>query len=437
MAPSVSEDALFSATNDHILRAMHTFGGKPAAEWLPLDHPAAPKRFPRKWFNVARLERDRVIDAVAASAPNHCLDGWSYAARAMSAFLAGDLHAARHLSYYAQLRAGLSILGNLGVGIFNGINFAIDRDGAIRRIDPDPRNPNRGLGTHDAVWDAWSKWVENPDAARRFLEILRIGGVSLASCLDAIWPGTIASSVASELVEAWGIDLKRGRTDHRARNISSYDPQAFEPLPDAISEMLGFVEKMWSLFEPTSLWRFDLLDRHLLKSVLWRRHELLGEDPWPGPLARRYEELPESVRNIASRSFLLGESEPDFPEIFRLAQSRSDPAMASEMMARALLLLRTATGFTNSNFNDAGVRSGGGALRQWIDPFSASRGFWRPDSPLENLADLWEDVRLALEDFNASKATVPNSLNEWIRKPAVGLPIVAEVERVGVWSLGS
>ncbi len=390
------------------------------------------------WRHVRQVSDQHLVEAIAAAAPNHCLDGWSYISRATSAFLAGDLHAARHLSYYAQLRAGLSMLGNLGIGVFNGINFAVDANGRIARLDPS-RTQDKGLGTHQAVWTILSTWVAEPAAARQFLEMVRIGSSSLALCLDAIWPGTVAASVAGSLVDAWGIDLRRGKQDHRARNMSSYNPQAFEPQSDITIERLDFIEEVWTLFEPTSSSRFDLLDRHLLRSMLWRQHEILvpGSPKSAGAISRRYTELPDGVRGIASHEFLIGNEEPAEPGLLNLARATSSPSTAPEMLARGLLLLRAATAFTNSNFNDAGIRTGNGNLRPWIDPVAIARGFWEPASPLDDPADLWADVRLALDDLSASKAPAPASLNEWIRKASTGLPTIAEAERIGVWSLGS
>ena len=122
----ISSPVLLRADRGHILRATANFRGKPASAWLSPRHPAGSGSLPSSWQQVLKLPAQQLIEAVAAAAPNHCIDGWSYVSRAMSALLAGDLHAARHLSYYAELRAGLSLLGSLGIGIFNGINFVVD-----------------------------------------------------------------------------------------------------------------------------------------------------------------------------------------------------------------------------------------------------------------------------------------------------------------------
>src|SRR4051812_31586529 len=51
---------------------------------------------------------------VAASAPLHALDGWAYVARSLDAAFMGDPDAARHLAYYAELRAALALLAAAG-----------------------------------------------------------------------------------------------------------------------------------------------------------------------------------------------------------------------------------------------------------------------------------------------------------------------------------
>ncbi|WP_248447316.1 hypothetical protein [Sinorhizobium meliloti] len=334
----------------------------------------------------------------------------------------------------------MSILGHLGIGIFNGINFVIDAHGGVSRLDPG--GPN-GLGTHKAVWDVLRKWVAEPSAARAFLRMVKVGNTTLEDCLDAIWPGAITPAVAGKLIAGWGLDLQRGKDDHKFRNISSYNPQALAPMPDDANGRLNFVEHIWILFEPTSASRFDMLDRHLLRAMLWEQHLIVNQHNGAGPpppyaggsIAARYDELPASVRQIASKDFLTAQLEPDEPELIQCARSIASPAMAEHMLARALLLLRAATAFTITNFADAGIAGGSGKLRRWIDPVAVARGFWAPTAALADPADLWEDVRVALEDLADSKRTAPTSLNDWITKQRNGFPHISEAERIGVWSL--
>jgi len=57
----------------------------------------------------------QLSEYIAASCLLHCSDGWSYLGRAISALLRGDPHRARHLAYYAELRAATALLAKVGV----------------------------------------------------------------------------------------------------------------------------------------------------------------------------------------------------------------------------------------------------------------------------------------------------------------------------------
>lgn len=430
---AIDTGILATADRGPLLAILTSFRSKPVDDWLAQSHPAKSGSLPRRWQEINQLPMSALVEATAAAAPNHCIDGWAYVSRALSALLAGDLHAARHLAYYAQLRAGLSILGHLGVGIFNGINFVIQGSGNVARLDR-----GKPLGTHSAVWAVLEAWVADPVLARQFLDLVRIGNTSLSDCLDAIWPGASRTAVAGRLISAWGLDLKRGEDEHLARNMSSYNPQAFEAMPDDPEDRIAFVESVWALFEPTSLNKFDMLDRSLLRALLWQQHDLLGlGDKGAGPIAHRYNELPDSIRRIAPLSFLLGTTERHDPKVLKLARSTRKPALATHMIGRALLLLRAATAFSVSNFQDAGVIVNNGDLRPWVDKIAVRRGYWGVNAPLEDPGDLWEDVRLALNDVAKSKSPRLTSLNDWMVRSPIGLPTISEAERIGVWSFGS
>jgi hypothetical protein len=368
------------------------------------------------------------------------MDGWSYVARAFSALLAGDPHAARHLSYYAQLRAGMSMLANLGIGIFNGINYAIKADGSTQRIDT-PGNGVKalGMGTHDIVWKALKAWSGNTTAARVFLDLVKVRGSSLRDCVEAIWPGASMLAAAGLLVESWGLDLKRGGEEHVDRNVSSYNPHSLNHIQTTPAESLGFVSSSWKLFEPSSSSSFDRLDKFLLRSVMQGQHRALyGHSRYgEGAINAHYERLPDLVKDLASKRFLLGQAEPKNPELIRRARQRSSPAQPTEMLARALLLLRAATAFTHASFVESGIDSLAGEMRPWLDSVASERGFWAPSRPLAEPSDLWADIELALMDFDASMTPEPTSWNDWMLKDAKGLPVMTEAERIGVWSLSA
>lgn len=441
MASIIDLSGLLAADRSHVLSAMSQFRNRTGNNWLDALHPARSGTYiQRSWPAVDALPPLERVQVVAAAAPNHCMDGWSYVARAFSALLAGDAHAARHLSYYAQLRAGMSMLANLGIGIFNGINYSINANGNTQRIDT-PHSGHRalGMGTHDIVWKALKAWSENTVAARIFLDLVKVRGSSLRDCIEAIWPGASMLAAAGLLVENWGLDLRRGGEEHVDRNVSSYNPHSLNQIVTTPAESLGFISSSWKLFEPSISSSFDRLDKFLLRSVLQGQHRALHHNSRysEGAISTHYERLPDLVKSLASKRFLLGQAEPRNPELIRRARQRSNPAQPTEMLARALLLLRASTAFTHASFVESGIDSLAGEMRPWLDSVASERGFWAPGSPLAEPTDLWTDIELALLDFDASMTPEPASWNDWMLKDAKGLPMMTEAERIGVWSLSA
>lgn len=440
MKPVVLAGSLASADRGHMLRSLASFAGKSADQWLPPPHPAGSGSLPLSWRDVRALPASQLCDAVAAAGPNHCIDAWSYASRALAAMMAGDYHASRHLAYYAQLRAALSILANLGVGVFNGVNYAIRPDGSILRLDSSPpgRPNGRGLGTHSVVWEALRLWANGSTTSKIFLDLVRIRGVSLRECLSAIWPGFPSVGAATALIEAWGVDLKKWKDEHQYRNISSYTPQALNPLSLTTQDASSFIRSFWSLFEPAGGAGFDNLDRFLLRSLLLKQHRVVtGNSRYKsGSIDSRYDELPARIRALASKEFLTNAQQPRGPEMLQRAAAIVNPARPTEMLGRAFLLLRAATAFTHTSFVEAGLDIETD-LRPWIDQWAASRGFWAPTTPLDDPADLWADIEWALVEFDDSLDPAPPSLNAWLRAGPNGAPTIFEAERIAVWSLSA
>lgn len=425
-----------TASRAHVIASLSRVRNAVPSTWLPQGHLAKCGQLPKSWKKIPPAEVPRLIDAVAVSIPTHCLDGWSFVARAFNALLAGDAHGCRHMAYYAQLRAGLCILANLGVGLFNGINFAVDDAGAVIRIDPSS-NQKRGIGTHSIVWSALDEWGKIPAQASKFLELIRIQGNPLKDMLVTLWPGFTATATVGGLIRAWGVDLKRGEDDHSYRNVSSYAAHALNDLPMNVGANLRFVENMWKHFEPSGAAGFDKLDRHLLRRVLLAQHEATnpGAAPVTGPIYSQYAHLPPAIRAMCSINFLLRHEEATEIDIIRYADAQTVPAPPLQMLSRALLLLRTATAFTHTSLNEAGVNVATGELRDWLESFAALRGFCNAATPLADGSGLWDDISVAMNDLNRSRKPAPRDMMSWKSANHNGLPMIAEAERIAVWSL--
>lgn len=418
----------------HVLASLSGIRNLPPGEWLAATHPAAQGELAMGWAQVWALPTQDVIDAVAVSIPTHCVDGWTFAARATSALLAGDPHTCRHMAYYAQLRAALCILANLGVGLFNGVNLGIDAAGQVVRIDPTGNN-KKGDGTHKIVWATLKEWGQDANLAQAFLDLLRFKHVPVRDILEALWPGFMAVTTVGTLVASWGVDLQRGVDDHKFRNNSSYAPQALNPIPMRTATNLGYVDRLWRLFEPSGGSGFDNLDRHLIRKILLAQHGMsepgLAADQ--GAIEHFYGNIPASIRLLCPKAFVL--SAASTPEILRNANVRANPAKPLHMLSRAILLLRTATAFTHSSLVDAGIDVAAGDLTAWLDQIAVARGFCREGEGIGNGSELWDDLRLAIDELEVSRTPAPIDLMAWKAQLPNGLPRVTEVERIALWSL--
>lgn len=431
--PSVAK-----ASNASIVSALRRIKAAPASSWRSATY----QSIPRKWDALRRLDQSDVIDAVAFSAPTHCVDGWSYASRSIAAVLAGDAHAARHLAYYAQLRAVLSMLANVGIGVFNGVNFSIDQNGLAHRLDVqvDARTSQRvshqpptGMGTHAAVWAIISAWSSGPGGAS-FFDLVRIRGVPLSDALTAIWPGYAKTGAILRLMQAWGADIRRGADDHKSLNVSSYDPHAFNSIPVNTGNSLKFIRDMWLLLEPTLGGGFDNLDRYLFRELNWSQAASFeqGTSLAIGSINKNYDNLPSPIITLASKDFMLGVTEPNPTSL--ILKAKSSQSNALELIARSILLLRTATAFTHHNLVLAGVNCSAGDLRPWLDRVAVERGFWHVSSPLSDPLLLWQDVDDALVDLGATSKSTITCLHDWASKKIRGIPVISEADRVAIWS---
>ena len=438
--PNISASNLGLGRRDRVIQALAGFAGKSVRQWLPSTHRASTAEFLRtngKPFRSYRQFKQHftpadVADVLAATGPSHCIDGWTYFSRAIAALLAGDTHTARHLSYYAQLRAALCLLHCHGVGIFNGINFAIDQAGNLHRIDMN--NDNRpGLGTHSAVWPVLQRWASNPHVSSAFLDSIEFRGVSLSDCLDAVWPSGLTTPLMSDVIAAWGVDLRRPAEDHDSRNISSYAAHAFNPATSDLSTRLELVRQIWLGFEPDGRGGFPTLDRHLLRRffrLMDRQHSRIGA-PTDWNLA--YPRLDPRTRDFVSQQFV---ESPESPSDFVIL-THADNTLSGEvhaMISRALLL-RTATSVVRKAFLDAGFDPLAENVPPWFESVGTDRGFWQPDDQPEQVEDLWDVVGHAVSDLSnrlSANITDQASFLDELKPQTV---LLSQTERACMWGV--
>ena len=427
------------ASRDPVINKMSSFSARPPNQWLGSTHEAAQGQFlksnRRPFSSYAEFQSqftdDRIVDVLATTAPHHCLDGWGYLARALGSLLAGDAHAARHLAYYAQLRAALSILHSNGVGVFNGLNFVADQSGVIHRVDSNTQQA-RGVGTHGAAWPLIENWAAEPGNARVFMDCVQFRGVSLSDCVTTIWSTSVAAPVVSKIVSSWGVDLQHSANDRNWRNVSSYDAHALNPAPSNFAGRLELVRDLWLSLEPDGLGGYPKLDQHLLRNFL----EILKKDR-TRPVANKrlwdsgLKKLDSQILSFAPVEFLDRQQNPNELPVIKVAAT-GVPGDVHAMLCRALLLIRTATSIVRTALIEAGFAPLEDSLMPWFEIVGLQRGFWQKNSQPGGVEELWDEIDDALFNLSNSLTSLTDQLL-FLRTLSPQTDYLSQAERACMW----
>lgn len=378
---------------------------------------------------------------VAASTAVHCLDGWAYLGRALHALLVGDHDAARHLGYYAELRAAISLLASEGVGVFNRRHIIVSQRGRCLRM---PNQPT----THVFTWEALEEWATSPGASAHVLQMISGGGHSLAEWMNHVGqiPAFLAQ-LARDWLLGWGMDISQLAEDRESRNLASYRPTSLttgRPL-DARS-VSQFVSALWPLCEPREQNPFSTLDRLLIRSSLQRAFKAAHAHGRTALSAsRQFAQFiennvlaglqPNEVPGVNWTSFLTEINTGVF-NVLALAAAKDPPTRpwhAVQVAARAFLLLRIATGSCERMFSQLP----GGAivgLNFWVDQIGEDRGLWQQNAKPAASVDLWTDAEDAVEEIAQNLAAVDSFHSLWETFPKAA-EMLSSWERVCLWGL--
>jgi hypothetical protein len=395
---------------------------------------------------TGRVSDRHLASYIAASSAIHCLDGWAYLARAMEAELSGDVGAARHLAYYAELRAAMSILATTGIGVFDRKHFAIDRNGKCISIT--------GPGTHEFVWDALEHWAEQPPATDLIFRIIHPGGKALSEWLSHYVPTAgfgFRGVLAKRWLLSWGLDLQRLATDRGARNESSYRPSNINKRRHpTLDQTLNFLTQFWRSHEPSGLNPFRELDRYLLRRSLamaFTANHVKNYTPQRAPVqySRLIEPMLHAVLPTVGdfsenkwRSFLNYQLYSSGNYLIDLAESSdpvSFPLQHLQIIARATLLLRIATGAARENIQNlspADIEY----LEFWWNPIGVTRGIWEDGYPPGVFSDLWEDIEISLDRLQTWRNAGGHTKKGLFDGVAEAIRCLSTCERIGLWSLG-
>ncbi|WP_422033635.1 hypothetical protein [Reyranella sp.] len=395
----------------------------------------------RKELAASGIERPRQLSQyIAASVTLHCGDGWAYLGRAVHALLRGDPHRARHLGYYAELRAAMSLLASVGIGVFNNKHFAITGPDAVSLI-------GNGRRTHAFVWECLESWGGLGVSGDLFARIVRPSGIELSDWVHPIGGTAAVAAQARAWFLQWGMDLRDSGQDQYARNESSYRPDGLhQPWQVNASDTIDFVADFWASMEPAATSRFENVDSHVLRMAMEAAFKgTTGKSP--AKSRPTYRALVEKVVAAQSLSESAGARWVDFlcrvsmpKDIGIIEYSKVPPSVATKshlsVFSRAALLLRLASGSASELLREVGI--GADDINFWWGALGRSRGIWDGEKDGSTIMDLWADVEPHLRAVKDFQMSVPVQDQTFFR---VASDILSEViglgctERIAVWGL--
>jgi hypothetical protein len=376
---------------------------------------------------------------IAASGLLHASDGWSYLGKALIALLKGDPHRARHLAYYAELRAASALLATEGIGVFNKYHFALTARDVATKL-------NTEHGTHLFSWECLDHWATRPSSGQLFAEMIRPYGATLADWFLPVGGTSAIAPQAQAWFRQWGVDLRNFSDDRNARNVSSYQPDG---IPDAWyiegRDTLEFARDLWASLEPSTLSKFETIDLSILRITVEalfnsRTGRQANSNPvqfkqFAEPIVKGQGLSPDTERQLLR--FLMRGTSPHDPLIFSRSQQLATDANtgAQAVISRATLLLRVASGSITMLLREAGYDAA--SIAFWAEGLGRGRGLWDSNSA-GNPLDLWADVTPALAEVELFQQKYPADEQTFFRMSAeLGQVIMGlgSCERVAIWSM--
>jgi len=310
---------------------------------------------------------------IAASAPLHCVDGWSFLGKALLSCSSGDNNAAKHFAYYAELRAAMSLLASEGIGIFDKKDFTMD--------NTDLHGPIPSGGTHPAVDKAFKQWANTSNSSSLLEGIIRPAGIPIKDWLSEITTSASGSSIswtATDWLSQWGYDLQTLPLDRTMRNEASYRPTGFKLLPAVdIRYIKEIIMDIWDLLEQIKPQSY-FIDLLLLKKVLDNYALGVRKAFTKKDIEKIIARLGFSQAEIVSLTKLLSGDIRKMTGYSLLAwakESRDDYKYHLFMISRATLLLRVATGACARMIAEARISKDD--LKFWWMPLGTKLGLWK------------------------------------------------------------
>lgn len=375
---------------------------------------------------------DEMKEYIAASTITHLHDAWSFFGRSIIAILNGDTVSARHMAYYSELRSAMSILATEGIGIFSQYHYFIDADSNSIKL------PQKA-GTHKMVWAILDHWSKQEKAKNLLFNCIKPYNKTLEEWLSA--GGFVAlNHLSSDMFKSIGIDLQNLAKDHDIRDRLSYRPSAIHVNTHVDWQAnYKFITNIWKHLEPG----FHSLDLALLKQIidlLDSTNNIEKNNQFINSLLEHMNIAEESKEGLSN--YLLSSEVDDVIIKAINVNDTVDDAIADDcnhldVISRAFLLLRIATGANNLLMQEASVDCS--QLDFWWKNIFKSKNI-----PLENetdefiMDDLWSDIEdIALADIEPWINGSIDDLDTMKRELSYATILLSEGERAMLWGLST
>lgn len=347
-------------------------------------------------FNAS--QSDDAASYLAASCLAHYADGWSYLGASCRAALAGDFPVAKHLVYYAELRAANSVLARHGVLVRNKNHVLIYEPSGVGCRD--------GNGTHATIWPTFSDWAKTSQARKFVLGAFQMWGKSAEAWMKAQSGRANNGATVAQLLSKAGLDLKKLSTDQLRRNAASYGgPHLREKMPrHTPTWFTAEIQDIWGLIAPDGARAFEQLDRIMGSRLLNAHWSLNGGTAGSN---RHAAEIDMFVSDIGAtqpkvaRKFIVDEARQSHSRIIGLAFGQSVSTGPQDeylgMLGRALVLCRLASSAAVDLISSSQVDDNGG-LGFWLSNIAGQYGYWG-STETPTTMELFDEIKDAVVEI--------------------------------------
>lgn len=383
---------------------------------------------------LSARKRIQIEEYIASSTIVHSSDGWNYLARSVESLINGDIASSIHFAYYAELRAGMSILASEGVGVFDKKHIWFNNLGTPTLVG--------GFSTHSLTDIALKRWSEQSTKKDILFSLVKVNQRSLGDWITATGSSTssaYANSIIQSWLKKWSIDLHL-KEDQEIRNVMSYRPH-FKNTAVNVNTVLSKLSEIWKLLEPMASNGFPILDQHLLRIALESLFKsTTGKNP-DHPDFKIY--ITKAFGNLGFSTagglfeFLLRQRSPSDPTIFEEAKkdvrnsavNYDDPL---PIISRALLLLRLSTGCSQKLVQSSVATID--SVRFWWEKISLDQGYSHNPAAIQP-ADLFIDIQETLDIISQNPPVTFTSVNQAFATVPQELFYIKQMQRAAIWGI--